>query len=116
MIFNAGQTLICGQRHYRILEGNRRKNGDMILEVCANGWHRPLIANTLLEVAFKYQVEENNYPPALGFEGGQKLLNRIYDACLNGWEQAAQRTNQEAEAARIKREQEYIQGQLGFGI
>ncbi len=115
MIFRPGQTLICGQRHYRIVEGTR-KTGDMILEVAVNGWHRPLIANTLLEVAFKYQVEENNYPTSLGFEGGRKLLRRIEDACINGWEQAAQRTNQEAEAARLRREQEFVQGQLGFGI
>lgn len=76
MRFHAGQEFEhCGVR-YRIRAGNRRPVGDLIIEFQVVGWHRPTIAHTLILAAFKYQVEEHNYPRP-HYLGGKKLIDAL---------------------------------------
>ena len=68
MKFEVGDQFKHGGVEYRVIEG-RNAIGDMIMEFRLPGsdWHRPKIVHSLILTDFKYQVEDNNYPPpALG--------------------------------------------------
>lgn len=94
---------------YRILAGTRGVNGnDKIIEFsicnCHCGvWHRPTISHAQTLFNFKYEVEENNYPRAHGFDGGIRLLASYIVSFLYGPQREAERIKREAEAAAKKR-------------
>ncbi len=97
-MFVAGQEFEFDGVQYRVLAGNRRK-GDLVLEFRVVGWHRPMIAHTLILAAFKFQVEENNYPRPR-FRGGYKLLDAIKEACKYGWKSVVDRIANERKAKK----------------
>lgn len=76
--FRIGQSFTSGRMEYLVTEG-RNCPGDMILKFRYHdaGWHVPTIGHSIICVAFKAQVEDNNYPPALGYQGRDKLLYAI---------------------------------------
>lgn len=104
--FYAGQVGSYDGIEYRILEGNR-KPGDLVLEFRLPGsdWHRPKMSHTFILTALKYQVEENNYPPILGYLGGAKFWQAIKRACISSWRQEAEAVALEANAAKKRRQE-----------
>lgn len=105
--FYAGQVFVHDGIEYRILAGNRCA-GDLVLEFrqLYNGWFRPKIAHTLILVAFKSQVEENNYGPHGEVKPGngyRYLWWALRSAAMDGWQGAASRVLGEARQARERR-------------
>jgi len=88
---------------YRVLAGDRTV-GDMVLEInIGSGWYRPTISHTLILAAFKFQVEENNYPRPR-YRGGYKLIAAITEACKYGWQDVAERIELERSRRNVRRD------------
>lgn len=81
--FYPGQQFVYGGVEYRIEQGNRRP-GDLLLlfRTLESGWHAPTIAHSIICLAVKWQVEENNYPRPR-FQGGFKLLRAVAIGLMN---------------------------------
>lgn len=106
MKFEPGAVFEYGGVCYRVRKGNRC-DGDMVIEFCVTGWHRPTIAHTLILSEFKFQVDHNNYGPngkiRRGGRGGWMLIDAIKEACRYGWEGVAARIFGERQRAEARR-------------